>query len=151
MLNFVSLANFNSIGLASSGLMNSPMAQHLVGHEMLHVFFSLIRGPRKSRLSRARRRKLTNRRCRWFTDNIIMHHKRLHDRNREVVISSVRTRVLAKKLAAATPDAKPNPRKWRDRVDTRDRGRSIRGRIDARRSRARSRWLSVSASATVSR
>ena len=150
MLNLVSLANFNSISLASSGLMNSPLVHHLMGHEILHVFFSLVRGPRKSKLSRARRRKMTNRRGRWFTDNIIMHHKRLHDRNREVVISSVRTRVLAKKLAAATPESAPS-RKWRDRVDTRDRSRTIRGRIDARRSRARSRWLSVSESAGASR
>lgn len=144
MLDFVSLANFNAISLASSGLMNSPLVHHLVGHEILHVFFSLVRGSRKSRLTRAQRRKLMNRRRRWFTDNIIMHHKRLHDRNREIVVSSARTRVLTKKLAASTPDAAPE-RKWRDRVDTRDRGRTIRGRIDARRMRARSRWLSVSA------
>lgn len=143
MIDFISIANFNAVSLASSGLLSSPLVQHLVGHEILHVFFSLVRGSRKSRLTRAQRRKMMNRRQRWFTDNIIMHHKRLHDRNREIVVSSVRTRVLAKKLAAASP-ATNVQRKWRDRVDTRDRGLSIRGRIDARRSRARSRWLSVS-------
>jgi len=142
MINFIGLANFNAISLASSGLLSSPLVQHLVGNEISHVFFSLIRGSRRSRLTRARRRKMMNRRQRWFTDNIIMHHKRLHDRNREIVVSSVRARVLAKKLAASSPAVNVE-RKWRDRVDTKDRGLSIRGRIDARRARARSRWLSV--------
>lgn len=144
MLNLVSLANFSS--LASSGLLGSPLAQDLISHEIMHVFFSLIRGPRKSRMTRAQRRKMMNRRGRWFTDNVIMHHKRLHDRNREVAVSSVRARVLAKK-AASKPDS-PSPTKWRDRVDTKDRGLNIRGRIDARRARARSRWLSVSVAAS---
>ena len=144
---FISLANFNAINLAASGLMNSPLAHHLINHEILHVFFSVIRGPRRSRLTRAQRRKMANRRRRWFTDNIIMHHKRLHDRNREIVIASAKTRVVAKKLAASQPSPnKPSPTKWRDRVDIKDRGMSIRGRIDARRMRARSRWLSVSES-----
>ncbi len=143
MIPLISLANFNAISLASSGLMNSPLVHHFVGHEILHVFFSLVKGPKGKRLSRSQRRKLLNRRRRWFTDNIVMHHKRLHDRNREVVVSSARTRSLAKKLAAGTTPEKAAPRKWRDRVDTRDRGLSIRGRVEARRSRARSRWLSV--------
>ncbi len=148
MLDLISIANFNAISLASSGLMNSPLVHHLVGHEILHVFFSLIHGSRKSRLTRAQRRKLMNRRRRWFTDNIIMHHKRLHDRNREIVVSSARTRAISKKLAASTPEPAQD-RKWRDRVDTKDRGETIRGRIDARRMRARSRWLSVSGGATI--
>ena len=116
---------------------------HVIDHEIMSVLFSLIKGPRKARLSRAQSRKMMNRRRRWFTDNIIMHHKRLHDRNREIVVASTRERVLAKKAAANSPQVSAS-HKWRDRVDsTRERGSTIRGRIDARRSRARSRWVSV--------
>jgi len=143
-VDFISLANINTISLASSGLINSPLAHHLISHEIMHVFFSFVRGPRKARLSRLQKRKMANRRRRWFTDNIIMHHKRLHDRNREIVVASAKTRALAKKLTAGQKAPQPeSSRKWRDRVDTKDRGQTIRGRIDARRSRARSRWLSV--------
>ncbi len=143
-MDFISLANINAINLASSGLMNSPLAHHLIAHEIMHVFFSFVRGPRKANLTRAQKRKLANRRRRWFTDNIIMHHKRLHDRNREIVVASAKTRALSKKLASGQKEPQPeSSRKWRDRVEVRDRGRIIRGRIDARRSRARSRWLSV--------
>ena len=142
-MDFISLANINAIGLASSGLMNSPLAHHLIAHEIMHVFFSFVRGPRKARLTRSQKRKMANRRRRWFTDNIVMHHKRLHDRNREIVVASAKTRALAKKLSAGQAQQPEPSRKWRDRVDTRDRGKTIRGRIDARRSRARSRWLSV--------
>lgn len=72
-----------------------------------------------------------------------MHHKRLHDKNREIVVSSARNNALARKLnlRKETPNS-PN-RKWRERVEVRDRGKIIRGRVDARRMRARSRWLSV--------
>ncbi len=143
-MDFISLANINAINLASSGLINSPLSHHLVGHEILHVFYSVARGPRKLGLSRSKRRKLANRRRRRFTDNIVMHHKRLHDRNREIVISSAKTRALAKKLAAKQPSSAPDVRKWRDKVGgIKDRGAMIRGRVDARRMRARSRWLSV--------
>ncbi len=146
MLSLISLAtSFTGLNMPTityGGLINSPLAHHLIDHEILHVFFSLAKGPRKTRLTRAQRRKSINRRRRWFTDNIIMHHKRLHDRNREIVISSARTRVLAKKAAASAPRGESH--KWRDRVEsTKSRGQTLRGRIDARRARARSRWLSV--------
>lgn len=142
-MDFISLANINAINLASSGLMNSPLAHHLISHEIMHVFFSFVRGPRKANLTRAQKRKLASRRRRWFTDNIIMHHKRLHDRNREIVVASAKTRALAKRITAGQTQQPDPSRKWRDRVETKDRGSIIRGRIDARRVRARSRWLSV--------
>ena len=146
MLSLISLATsftgLNTPSITYSGLINSPLAHHLIDHEILHVFFSLAKGPRRSRLTRAQRRKSLNRRRRWFTDNIIMHHKRLHDRNREIVVSSTRARILAKKSASSAPHDQSH--KWRDRVEsTRSRGQTIRGRIEARRARARSRWVSV--------
>jgi hypothetical protein len=138
--------------LTASALLNSPLVHELIGHKAFEVLCSLLKGTRGKRLTRAQRRKLLNRRRRWFVDNIIMHHKRLHDRNREIVISSARDRVMLKRLGAniRKPMDQNSPTKWRDRVDGRDRGLSIRGRIDARRARARSRWLSVAGS-TVTR
>ncbi len=143
MIEFIGLANFNAINLASSGLLNSPLVHHLIGHEIMHSFFSVIRKTKGKRLTRAQRRRMMNRRRRWFTDNIIMHHKRLHDKNRQIVIASAKTKIAARKLARTTPEIPEENRKWRDKVEVRDRGRTIRGRVDARRLRARSRWLSV--------
>lgn len=145
-MDFIGLGSFNAVNISSAGILNSPILQHFIGHEIMHSFFSMIRRKKGKRLSRSSRRKLRNRRRRWFTDNIIMHHKRLHDKNRQIVIASARTKVMSRKLARNKPDgpAIPESRKWRDRVEVRDRGRIIRGRVSARRSRARSRWLSVS-------
>jgi len=108
----------------------------------MHIFFSLMRGSRRKRLTRAQRRKLANNRRRWFTDNIIMHHKRLHDRNREDAIASAKSRIMANKLSDGE-ETLAAPKQWRERFDVRDRGRTVRGRVDARRMRARSRWMSV--------
>ena len=137
----------NFIG-AHPGLINE-----LATHALAHTLYSHIRGARKvGAMSRSHRRRVANRRRRWFVDNIIMHHKRLHDKNREIAISNVRNRLLEKKEALkkqalslhhASPP-KNEATKWRDKTaDTKDRGLTIRGRLDARRLRARSRWLSV--------
>ncbi len=144
-MDYISLSNINNIGIASSGLMNSRVAHQLVGYELFRCLFSSVRRKKGRRLSRSQRRKLFNRKRRWFTDNIIMHHKRLHDRNREIVISSAKSKVSARRLEKAkrkTPQ--PENRTWRERVEVRDKGRIVRGRVSARRARARSRWLSVS-------
>lgn len=102
-------------------------------------------------------RKAANRKRRWFVDNIIMHHKRLHDRNRAIVVSNARTRALAKRDSVK----KESPTLARSHTQTlqrerempkqnsgpslRERARSLRGRVDSRRLRARSRWLTVMA------
>ncbi|MSP33353.1 MAG: hypothetical protein EXR06_00420 [Rickettsiales bacterium] len=139
-----SLTGLNTPTITFSGLVNSPLAHHLMEHEISHILFSLIKGPRRSRLTRAQSRKTLNRRRRWFTDNIIMHHKRLHDRNRAIVVASVRAKVLAKKAAASGKMVAEPSHKWRDRMEgSKERSTNIRGRIDARRARARSRWISV--------
>lgn len=142
-MDFISLSNINAISSAAHGLMGSPLVQQIVTDEIFHSLFNMLRRKKGKKLSRSQRRKLANRRRRWFTDNIIMHHKRLHDRNREIVIASAKTKTLAKRLMEQHAPKPETTNKWRDRVDVRDKGRTVRGRVDARRSRARSRWLSV--------
>jgi hypothetical protein len=137
-MDIISLINFNS-GLSIA----SPLMHHIISHEIMHSFFSLVRKKGKRRLTRAQRRRLMNRKRRWFTDNIIMHHKRLHDKNRQITIDGSRANAMARKLNKKENLMKKGDRKWRDRVEIRDRGKIIRGRVDARRLRARSRWLSV--------
>ena len=134
------------------------LIQELAQHVLTHSLYSHIRSRRGPTISRSARRRVANRRRRWFVDNIIMHHKRLHDQNREIAISNVRKRLLEKKealkkqsLSLAVQKSQPSrtppqgeSTKWRERFDGKDRGLSVRGRIDTRRIRARSRWLSVS-------
>lgn len=130
--------------LLSSNIADSHLFRHLVGHQILRLFFSLGRKRKGRRLSRSARKKIINRRRRWFTDNIIMHHKRLHDKNRETIISDAKSLVLSRKLSKNKKKVNlEGNATWRDRVEVKDRGRIIRGRISAKKSRARSRWLSV--------
>ena len=155
MLSLISLAtSFTGLNMPTityGGLINSPLAHHLIDHEILHVFFSLAKGPRKTRLTRAQRRKSINRRRRWFTDNIIMHHRRLQEINRQKLISSTRERALARKknllnrsLQKSKPKARPEiNRTWQNGLSMRDRGLKIRGSVDTRKIRVRSRWLTV--------
>lgn len=129
--------------------MSDPFSSLIVHHvlnspEMLKLYYSILRTARRRVLSRRRRRKLANRRHRWFVDNIIMHHKRIHDKNRELVINRTRSLVFAR------PKQKEiglvSARRWRDKDDIKrnlkTRASEIRGRIDARRIRIRSRWVS---------
>jgi hypothetical protein len=70
-----------------------------------------------------------------------MHHRRIHNKNREIIVNSAKEKFLARRLGIKKPVE--SPRKWRDRVDIKDRGLKIRGLIEARKTRARSRWVSV--------
>jgi len=148
MLDLITLAtNFTGLSgpsITYSSIASSPLMTHVIDHKIMSILFSLVKGSRRSRLSRARSRKMMNRRRRWFTDNIIMHHKRLHDRNREIIIASTRERVLAKKKKDENSLQVSESHKWRDQFeDNALRGNTIKSRIDARRARARSRWESV--------
>jgi hypothetical protein len=134
--------------------MNPALIHDIAGHGLAHVLHSHVRkSSRKKVMSRRMARKMSNRKKRWFVDNIIMHHKRLHDRNRELVVSNARTRALARKKDR---DQKPqitqstqlihqrnNDLKWQQRVQTKDRGAEIRDRLNARKLRANSRWASI--------
>jgi hypothetical protein len=109
-------------------------------------------------LSRRVLRKASNRKRRWFVDNIIMHHKRLHDRNRAIVVSNARTRALAKREALKNSANSHSANIARERANSystppssiKDKANSLRGRVDARRLRTRSRWLSVMGSSEKS-
>lgn len=158
-MTFIALPTVGAITLSLSGFVQAhPFLIHQVGgHALSHVFHSYVRyAGRKRSLNPRQLRKARNRKRRWFVDNIIMHHKRLHDKNREIVVGRARDSVLQKRklmqkespnlLASSFVREKPKSEssKWREAVDLRDRGKAIRGRVDARRLRARSRWMSVS-------
>jgi len=127
------------------------LIQELGGEALAHVLYSYVRraGHRRKR-NRRHIRKTMNRRRRWFVDNIIMHHRRIHERNRELVVTNARSKVLArreterKKLEQqGLQHERDDARKWRDAGNVKHKIGEIRGRIDARKMRARSRWVSV--------
>ncbi len=144
-----------SLSNASQFLGAHPALVHSVAeHALVHSFFSIVRKGRGKgkRISRAQRRKLTNRRRRWFVDNIVMHHKRLHDKNRQNAIDSIRKKALEKReaLKKRTPTFKEallldreGPSIWRDKVNLKERSSSARDRIKMRELRAKSRWASL--------
>lgn len=82
-----------------------------------------------------------------------MHHKRIHDRNRELVITNARTRALARRKelekkpvqlsASALQHTRTQSTPWRQKVDLKSRGEELRNRANARKLRAESRWASV--------
>ena len=129
------ISSIAAIGLGTSLVTGSGM-------------FSLLFGSKKDRkLSKSQRKKIARRRYRRFVDNIVMHHKRLHDRNREITIKIIKSRILDKhkKKAKQFPVLAKEPQiKWQDRFDSKGKASSMRERIEARRVRARSRWLTVS-------
>lgn len=134
--------------------LHPELINELAGHALVHNLYSHMHSSKKGGLSRRMKRKNANVRRRWFVDNIILHHKRLHDKNRELSVSRVREQALAKReamkkqqslsLERAKSLKKDDSKKWREMVELKDRSNNIRGRIDNRRLRARSRWLSVS-------
>ena len=140
---------------ATSMLQSHPaLVQELAGHALGHVLYSHIRRVvHRKGLSRRQMRKMVNRRRRMFVDNIIMHHKRLHDKNREMIISNARARAIARREQAKKqgPSLARSQEVKRDDVkmkysrtnSLRERGEKLRGLNDARRMRARSRWLSA--------
>ncbi len=131
------------------------MIHEIAGHSLAHALYSYIRHHKRPGISVAQRRRIANRKRRWFVDNIIMHHKRLHDRNRELIISNVRSKIINKRNFLQKPSSNLNQaltkddfqKKWRDKPDIKERGSALRGRVDTRKLRARSRWLSISATA----
>ncbi len=155
-MTIISLPNVGTLTLGITNFLtaNPALLQHLGSDALTHALRGYVKRVRKRRgVSRRVMRKTANRKRRWFVDNIIMHHKRLHDRNRAIVVSNARTRALAKRQIRQESDEgmsglqvlqnqreksyHDSSQSFRDRVD------SLRGRVDARKLRARSRWLSV--------
>lgn len=122
-----------------------------LGFKVLPIFF-----PRKKGLTKAQRKKLMMRRRRMFVDNIIMHHKRLHDKNREQIIDETKAKLTKKapqKAPAERPGSsiqlgKPNQDfKWREKAKpARENFRTnrekiqVKGAVDIDREKSRSKW-----------
>jgi hypothetical protein len=153
---FLPLPIIGSIAFSPSALIAShPMiAYELAGHTIGHILYGFIKRNRKRRgLSRAQMRKMTNRRRRQFVDNIIMHHQRLAKMNRQTIVGNARERAMARRektqrKADMQKDQtfekqQESRKKWQGGVSLKERGQKIRGTIDARRTRARSRWLTI--------
>jgi len=147
----------SSLALSASNFitLHPELINELAGHALVHNLYSHMHSSKRGGLSRRMKRKNANVRRRWFVDNIILHHKRLHDKNRELSVSRIREQALAKRdalknqqslsLQRATQSLKKDDTKrWREMVELKERSNNISGRIDNRRLRARSRWLSVS-------
>jgi len=146
--NGVSKFSSNAIKFAT----NHPSLAREVGvHLVVHSFNSYIRSGRNLGTKKHLRRKTINQKRRWFVDNIIMHHKRLHDHNRQIAIQDARKRSIAKnirkkKLPAPELDQekKLQNRSWQQRILVKEQIAKMRGRIESSRVRARTRWLSIS-------
>ena len=129
--------------------MNKAMS--LVGDVALDVasgsspFHSIFNFAKKG-LTKAQRKKLARRRYRMFVDNIIMHHKRIHDRNREIAVNNAK--IISKdKSKEGRPKTVISPKrpdhKWRDKFNSRQNLSLVRDRIVSRRMRAESRWKTI--------
>ncbi len=145
------------IGLAPVDLISllrthPAMIHEVAGHALAHALYSYIRRHRRpvAALSLSARRRIINRKRRQFVDNIIMHHKRLHDKNRELVVSQSRAKIMQNQALKKTDEAlhhnrqaAPEQHKWTEKQDLKQRALALRGRVDTRKLRARSRWISV--------
>jgi len=147
--------SIGALSMTASGFVGAhpELIRHLAEHVLVHSVYSHIRGGRKVGAPRRQRRKIANRRRRWFVDNIIMHHKRLHDKNRQSAVDDIRKKALEKREALKKKPqslqqaltSKDDSTKWRDRTNGfKERSMSMRDRVDSRRLRARSRWASIS-------
>jgi hypothetical protein len=82
-----------------------------------------------------------------------MHHQRLAKMNRQTIVGNARERAMARRektqrKADMQKDQtfekqQESRKKWQGGVSLKERGQKIRGTIDARRTRARSRWLTI--------
>jgi hypothetical protein len=161
-MTFLSLPAIGSLTLNVTNFLqaNPALIHQIAGDALTHALHSYSRrAGRRKGLSRREMRKTANRKRRWFVDNIIMHHKRLHDRNRAIVVSNARTRALAKRDSLKKPSSNNHHESFLQREghrggvsnfssssnssNLRKRAELIRGRVDARKIRARSRWLSA--------
>ena len=155
-LTFISLPSVGTLTLDVGNFLsaNPALVHEVAGHALAHALYSHIRrGSRTRGISRRQARKTSNRKRRWFVDNIIMHHKRIHDRNRELVVTNARTRALARRKAlekkepqlsqSALQHTRSQSTPWRQKVDLKSRGEELRNRANARKLRAESRWASV--------
>jgi hypothetical protein len=128
------------------------VAEHTLEKVISRNLHSHIRKGKLAGLSRSARRRIINRRKRWFVDNIVMHHRRLHEKNRQIAVDTMRKKALEKReslkkrqptLQEALSINKDGPIKWSEKINVKERSLSARDRINSRKARAKSRWLTV--------
>jgi len=123
------------------------------GFRLFSMFFG-----RKKGLTKAKMKKMMMRKRRMFVDNVIMHHKRLHDQNREQIIEETKAKISSKvqKKVLAVPGNKPIIGQSRSSPKREQNSRSvstqlkpsqgehhktrIQGLIDSERQKSRSKW-----------
>lgn len=130
-----------SIGAVSSMLKGSTTLP--AGSGMYSLLFGAA-GLRS--MSKSKRKKMSRRRFRMFVDNIILHHRRLHNRNRQITIDLARSRILNKdknREKAKAELARKKKNKWREKYAKHHRAVEIKERINARRIRAKSSWTAL--------
>lgn len=124
---------------------NSTNIYLVIGSGVLaHSLYSYAK-TRRGRYSRNQRRKLVNRKRRWFVDNIIMHHKRIHDKERESKILDMRKKILESKkkketFASRVLESRKKSERMRDKSYILNNSRLIKERVNLKRLRAESRW-----------
>ncbi len=136
---------------ARSFLKAHPSLIHdIAGYSLARLLYSHVRISRLTSSGRKKLRKLRNRRRRWFVDNIIMHHKRLHDNQRALIAKKSQRKSLSinkhsktRERIKQSVDLNADSFRWRNSLSIKDRAVEIRGRIDARKLRARSRWATI--------
>lgn len=137
--------------------MHPALINELASDALIHMLHSHSRrnGPRRRGLSRRAARKAFNRKRRRFVDNIIMHHKRLHDHNRKLSIKNARQRAIERKKQLEEPSLlkesqalehqrkKQESTKWQDKVNIKKRSLDLRSTTNAKKLRAQSRWATL--------
>ena len=121
------------------------------------LYSKIYRSARRSGYSRSKARKMANRRRRCFVDNIIMHHKRIHDHNRKLVISSARDRAVARKkemekqnsnqelshTKTSTSQTRYTHQRWTQKTNLKSKAVEVRTRLHSKKTRAESRWAAL--------
>ena len=143
-----------NIGLASNVVsLASGQIPFSFGFRLLPMFFG-----RKKGLTKAQMKKMMMRKRQMFVSNVIMHHKRLHDQNREQIIEKTKAKISRKstKKVLGAPSRQPQttiskltPQKEQgNRLIAKplkpkqepQRKTSIQGLIDNERQKSRSKW-----------
>ena len=167
IVTFLAIPQIDSLVFDASSFISAhpALVNEIASHSLAHVIYSFIKRTSHRRgLNRREMRKIINRRNRWFVDNIIMHHKRLHDYNRQIVVRDARKRSIIKKESSFSETYQNN--KNNDELNSKLKNRShfydsqnyqgsseeenrnkkiqdIAQRLNARKKRAQSRWIAT--------
>lgn len=155
-MTFLVLPAIGTLAFDPSSLLSTypALGCELAGHGLSQLLYSYLkRSVARRGLSRHEMRKMASRRRRWFVDNIIMHHRRLADRNRQIIVSNSLERILASKKRenndqqrnlAEDSFNKWGRNRWRggDESEIKNRGSDLRSRLKLQKSRRLS-WINT--------